>query len=79
MHTVTLYGKAGCHLCEDAKAELLRIARTDPFTLIEVDIQGDSVLLERWGHQIPVVLLDGTVVSRFEVDTARLRALLRAI
>lgn len=47
---VTLYGTAGCHLCEQAKALLSSLA------VLHVDIADDDVLLERYGMRIPVLL-----------------------
>ncbi len=69
---LVLLGKAGCHLCDDARAVLERV-RT-PFS--EVDITSDDALHAAYLERIPVVLLDG--VERFElfVDEAALRRLL---
>ena len=53
MRTVTLYGRPGCHLCDDARAALLRVRTATPFDLVEIDIEGDDALhrayLEREG------------------------------
>jgi glutaredoxin len=71
---VTLYGRPGCHLCDEARAVLERVRATHPFTLAEVDIEADDALFKRYLERIPVVALDGA--ERFElfVDEATLRA-----
>ena len=68
MRTVTLYGRAGCHLCDDARAALERVRAERPFALAEVDIERDDALLARYVERIPVVALDGEELFDFFVD-----------
>ena len=70
---VTLYGRDGCHLCDDARAVLERVG--EPFD--EVDIETDDALHRRLLERIPVVSVDGH--ERFDhfVDEDELRGLLR--
>ena len=65
MRTVTLYGRAGCHLCDDARAALERVRAERPFALAEVDIERDDALFKRYLERIPVVAVDGE--ERFEL------------
>jgi glutaredoxin len=65
---VTLYGRAGCHLCDDARAALERVRANRPFELAEVDIERDDALLARYLERIPVVALDGEELFDFFVD-----------
>jgi glutaredoxin len=65
---VTLYGRPGCHLCEEAREALERVRRRVPFTLEEVDIETDDALHKRYLERIPVVTLDGEHLFDFEVD-----------
>ena len=53
--TVTLYTRPGCHLCDDARAALLRLQRSTPFTLEEIDIEGDDALHRAYLERIPVI------------------------
>ena len=76
MRTVTLYGRPGCHLCDDARDVLLRIRRELPFSLVERDIEADDALLRRYLERIPVVALDGRELFDFFVDEDVLRAAL---
>jgi glutaredoxin len=68
MRTVTLYGRPGCHLCDDARAALLRVRATHPFHLEEIDIEADDALMKRYLERIPVIALDGEELFDFFVD-----------
>jgi glutaredoxin len=68
MTTVTLYGRPGCHLCDDARERLERLRERHPFTLVERDIEHDDELLRRYLERIPVICLDGDELYDFEVD-----------
>jgi thioredoxin-like negative regulator of GroEL len=76
---VVLYGRPGCHLCDDARDALERVrARTaGAFELSEVDIEGDDALHARYLERIPVVTLDGAELFDFFVDERELEAKLR--
>jgi glutaredoxin len=65
MIEVVLYGKAGCHLCEDARAVVAQVRARREFELVEVDVSLDPVLNARYGERIPVVTIDG--VEAFEL------------
>ncbi len=70
---VTLYGRPGCHLCDQARDALERVRADAPFELREVDIECDDELLRRYLERIPVVCLDGEELFEFLVDEAALR------
>jgi glutaredoxin len=70
---LTLYGKPGCHLCDDALAVLERVRAERPFALERVDITLDPALNRRYGERIPVVELDGEELFELGVDTDALR------
>ncbi|WP_257535741.1 glutaredoxin family protein [Mesobacillus foraminis] len=61
--TVTLYMRQRCHLCEEAKELLEELQRNWQFDLLEVDIDKDDDLIERYGITIPVVVLDGEEIQ----------------
>lgn len=73
MTTITLYGKPGCHLCEDARAALERLRTERRFELEEVDVSLDPALHREYGERIPVLALDGEELFEFFVDEASLR------
>ena len=74
MKTVTLYTRPGCHLCDDARAALLRVQRETPFTLAEIDIESDDALHRAYLERIPVIELDGEHLADYFVDEAALTA-----
>ena len=73
MATIDLYGRPGCHLCDDARAQLLALQAEYAFALNEIDIEADDDLHKRYLERIPVVVLDGEHLFDFFVDEAVLR------
>jgi glutaredoxin len=71
--TVDLYGRPGCHLCDDARAQLSALRDELDLVLVEHDIEADDDLHRRYLERIPVVLLDGEHLFDFFVDEAVLR------
>jgi glutaredoxin len=69
---VTLYGKPGCHLCDDAREVVERVRGAHPFELREVDVSLDPVLHREYGERIPVLELDGEELFEFHVDEEEL-------
>ena len=70
---VTLYGRAGCHLCDEARAALERVRADVPFALRLIDIERDDELFKRYLERIPVVCLDGEELFEYHVDEGTLR------
>jgi glutaredoxin len=71
-----MYGRPGCHLCDDAREVLLRVRAQQPFGFAERDIEADEQLLRAYLERIPVVTIDDVVTFEFFVDEAELRAAL---
>jgi glutaredoxin len=66
---VTLYGRPGCHLCDEAREILVGLVAENPEAeLREVDIEGDDRLLATYLERIPVVEIDGEIVSELELE-----------
>lgn len=70
---LVLYGRPGCHLCDDARAALAPLAAELGFVVDERDIETDDELLRRYLERIPVGVLDGEPVFEFFVDETELR------
>ena len=68
MQVLTLYGKPGCHLCDDARAAVRAALAGRDAALREVDVTLDPVLERRYGERIPVVALDGEELFDYVVD-----------
>ncbi|MEX2080588.1 MAG: glutaredoxin family protein [Dehalococcoidia bacterium] len=75
---ITLYGRPGCHLCEQVEATLGPLQRTLGFTLDVVNIEAEAALLERYFLEIPVIALGGSVIARAPIDRRALPGLLRS-
>ena len=75
--TVTLVGKPGCHLCDDARAVVAAVLeRREGVRLVEQSILDDAELHDRYWDEIPVVLIDDAVHTIYRVDAERLQAAL---
>ncbi len=73
---VTLIGKPGCHLCDDARRVISEVCATTGVTWEELSIEEDPALFDEYWERIPVVLVDGRPHDFWHVDPARLRAAL---
>ena len=72
MSTLTLYGKPGCHLCEEARAVVETARAGRDLELVEVDVSLDPALHRRYGERIPVLALDGQELFELFVDEGAL-------
>jgi len=75
---ISVVHREDCELCEEMLAELAALGRREPLPPIEVlDVDSDPRLTRRYGLNVPVLLLDGTVVCRHRLDERELLRLLR--
>ncbi len=79
---LTLIGKPGCHLCDEARAVVARVVGelgdATSITVEELSILDDPELSERYSDEIPVLLVNGAVHNIWRIDPARLRAAILA-
>lgn len=73
---VTLYGKPGCHLCDDAREVIAEVCGELGVEWNEISILDDQELFRQFGEQIPVTYVDGKQHDFWRVDRDRLRAAL---
>jgi glutaredoxin len=78
MPRITLYSRPGCHLCDVAREVVERVCADLGEEYVEVSIDDDPALQERFGEEIPVTFVDGRQHDFWRVDEARLRAALGA-
>ncbi len=76
VRTVRLYGKPGCHLCEQAEELLEDLADEFSLTISSIDITSDSSLFDRYRYEIPVVALENGRSVNGRMSKDQLRALL---
>ena len=63
-----VYGRPGCHLCEDALTVIERVRARVSFVLEQRDIEADEELFKRYLERIPVVAIDGAEAFELFVD-----------
>ncbi|MEU6085115.1 glutaredoxin family protein [Streptomyces sp. NPDC047108] len=71
--TVTLIGKPGCHLCDEAREVIVTVCDELGASWNERDITQDAELHRLYWEQIPVILVDGAQHDFWRVDPDRLR------
>jgi glutaredoxin len=77
MLNITLYAKAGCHLCDEAREYLENAAADHEFELAEIDIRRDPDIFERYRYRIPVIVVNGQERLEGRIDEADVLALFR--
>ena len=68
MWTLTLVTRDGCHLCEEAEQSLRRLRQQRDFELVVLDVDADEDLRQRYTAHVPVLLLEGKLLSYWFVD-----------
>jgi glutaredoxin len=76
---VVLYGRPGCHLCDDAREMLERARAGFVFDLVDRDIEDDDALLRRYLERIPVIEVDGEEAFELLVDETELHRYLARV
>ena len=77
MPRLTIYSKPDCHLCHEMKDVVQRVLRGRPdIPLEEIDISNDPALLDRYGLEIPVLMIDGKKAAKYRVTNAELTRML---
>jgi len=77
MATVTIYSKKECHLCDIAKEELEALHCDFEFLFKEVDIEKDKIAFGKYKYLIPVIEVDGEIISTYKVFPNKMKALLK--
>ena len=79
---VVLYGRAGCHLCDEAREVVRTVCAETGEAWTEIDIDAGEVggrdLVDELGELVPVVEVDGVQQGYWRIDAARLRRTLTA-
>ena len=78
MH-LTIYSKPGCHLCDEMKAVVTRVAAGRPdISIDEIDVSRDPHLADQYGLEIPVLMIDGRKAAKYRVSADGLKRMLDA-
>ena len=78
---LTLIGKPGCHLCDDAQAVIDSVLAefNEPIPLVKKNILDDEALFARYSEEIPVLLINDKVHNYWHIDPVRLREALQKL
>lgn len=79
MTQLTLYGKPGCHLCEEAREVVQQVREGHPFELEEVDITLDPSLEALYRERIPVIAIDGEERLELVIEATELERCLASM
>ncbi len=71
---VTVYSRHGCHLCEDAVKTLQELQGELTFEIEIIYIDGNQELEKLYGHEVPVIHINGEHHDFFRVNPDRFRA-----
>jgi glutaredoxin len=74
---VKLYTRPGCHLCDEAKREVLAAGCEGIYELVEINVDTDPELRRRYGWDIPVVVIDGALAFKHHLTREVFREELR--
>ena len=70
---VVIYTRPGCHLCEEAKQEMLAANCADQYVLEEINIDTDPALQERYRYEIPVITINGKKAFKYRLTAAEFK------
>ncbi|MGL4173062.1 MAG: glutaredoxin family protein [Actinomycetota bacterium] len=76
---IVLLTRAGCHLCEQARDVVSRVAQEVGVTWREDDVDASGELQEKYGEFVPVVFIDGEQHDFWRINEVRLQKALSAI
>lgn len=74
---ITVFGRPGCHLCDDAESVVAAVAAETGVAWEERNILDDPEWTRRYSDFVPVVLVDDRMVGYWRIDADALRAALR--
>jgi glutaredoxin len=69
---ITLYTRAGCCLCEDAKRVLEAVRGRASFDLDEIDIDNNAELRRAYNDEVPVIAINGSKAFKYRVTEQEL-------
>lgn len=69
---VVVYSRHDCCLCDEALQQIEAARGSASFDLRVVDVDGDPALAEKYGHEVPVVEIDGRKAFKYRLTTREL-------
>ena len=71
---VVIYSRPGCHLCDEAKQNIVAAGHADEYTLDEINIESDPDLINRYQHDIPVITINGVEMFRHRLTVEQFQS-----
>ena len=70
---LVVLGREGCHLCDEMLRELAELERANTIPAVSiVDVDSDPELARQYGLKVPVLLLDGSVICHYTLNSQEL-------
>ena len=76
---VVVFGRRDCCLCDEAWEVIEGVREGEVFRLQKVDVDSDPALAQRYGHEVPVIEIDGRKAFKFRVSRREFRRRLRRV
>ena len=74
MIEIKIYSKPYCHLCDEMKIVLENVRKDHEFELIEINIETDESLFEKYKELIPLLFVNGKKFAKYRIDKNKLLA-----
>lgn len=71
---VTIYSRHGCHLCEVAETTVRELQSELGFNIDIKYVDNNPELEKLYGHEVPVIHIDGEHHDFFRVDPERFKS-----
>jgi hypothetical protein len=68
-----LYSRKDCCLCDEMKETIRGVAADIPLQFEEIDVDAVAELQAEYGHEVPVLIIDGRKAFKYRVTVAQLR------
>jgi len=77
---LTVYSRPGCHLCDEMKAIIADVldATHTPASVEEINVETSADLEDRFGLEVPVLLVNGRKAAKYRIAAEDLRRILKA-
>lgn len=76
---LTLYTRKECCLCEEMKTAVNTVAADLPLEIEEIDVDQALDLKERYGAEVPVLLINGRKAFKYRATVKDLKKKLREV
>ena len=69
---ISLIGKPGCHLCDEARAIIIGVCAESGESFEELSILDSPALADKHWKEIPVILVDGVQIAFWRITRGQL-------